>query len=390
MRALSNAFFLAWHYLQSSRFRTAVLVFCTSLCFFLPSFTFVAASRIEGELSARGDSSPVLIGYKGNEFDLTMSSLYFRGTVDDTVPYALVAGIRDAGYGTAIPLFVRFTALGIPIVGTSLSYFERRGLAVAEGGRLPGMLGEVVVGSEVAAQYGIEVGDKRMSDHTNLYNIADAYPLVLHVVGVFEPTGTIDDHAIFADVKTTWVLQGMFHGHAQVEEKDALNAGQEDENLEASAALFIFNEITADNLGTYHVHGDLGDAPLSAVLVFPTDHRALSQLLGDYALSETHQALQPSTVIDTILDIVMRVRAAVQAYFGLILLSTGAFFVLVMVLSLRLRAAEIALAQRIGCSRGAIAAIVGAEVALIVVASLMMATALTGVGLAVLDRMLAL
>jgi len=389
MRALTNAAFLAYHYLRSSRLRTVVLVFCTSLCIFLPSFTFRAANLIESQLSARGDSSPVLIGYKGNEFDLTMSSLYFKGTVDDTVPFALVDEVTDAGYGAAVPLYVRFTALGVPIVGTSLDYFDRRGLEVADG-RLPAMLGEVVVGSQVAAEYGVEVGDKRMSDHANLYNIADAYPLVLNVVGVLDPTGTVDDHAIFADVKTTWVLDGRFHGHGQVEERDALNAGEEDENLEASAALFIFNEITEDNVGTYHYHGDLGDAPLSAILVFPSDHRALTQLLGDYALSQTHQALRPSTVIDTILDIVMRVRDAVQAYFLLILISTAAFFVLVMVLSLRLRAAEIALMQRIGCSRGAIAAIVGAEVAMIVIASALLAGLLTVGGVAVINAMFAI
>ena len=389
MRALSNAVFLAYHYLRSSRLRTAVLVFCTSLCFFLPSFTFRAASLIESQLSARGDSSPVLIGYKGNEFDLTMSSLYFKGTVDDTVPYALVAEISDAGYGTPVPLYVRFAALGIPIVGTSLDYFDQRHLSIADG-RRPAMLGEVVIGSEVAAGYGVEVGDKRMSDHANLYNIAEAYPLVLSVVGIFEPTGTIDDHAIFADVKTAWVLDGRFHGHGQVQEKDALNAGKEDENLEASAALFIFNEITEANVGTYHYHGDLGAAPLSAVLVFPSDHRAMTQLLGDYALSESYQALRPSTVVETILDIVMRVREAVQAYFLLILISTAAFFALVMVLSLRLRAAEITLMQRIGCSRGAIAAIVGAEVTMIVVASALLAGLLTVGGVAVINAMFAL
>ena len=388
-RAVSNAFFLAWHYLLSSRFRTGVLVFCTSLCFFLPAFTFRAATVIEAGLSSRGDSSPVLLGYKGNEFDLTMSSLYFKGTVDDTVPYSLVGEIQDAGYGTAVPLYVRFTALGIPVVGTSLDYFGQRSLTIADG-RMPAMLGEVVVGSEVGAGFGIEVGDRRMTDHSNLYNIAEAYPLVLGVVGVLAPSGTVDDHAIFADVKTTWVLDGMFHGHAQVEERDALNAGEETENLEASAALFIFNEITADNVGTYHFHGEMGDAPLSAVLVFPTDHRALSQLLGDYALSPTHQALRPTEVVDTILDIVMQVREAVMAYFALIAASTIAFFVLVMVLSLRLRASEIALARRIGCSRGAVAAIVGAEVLLIVVASSVVASLLTVGGLAVLQAVLAI
>ena len=383
MRALGNAFFLAFHYLRASRRRTLVMIFATSVCVFLPAFTFLAASQIESQLTARGDASPVLIGYKGNEFDLTMSSLYFRGTVDDAVPYGLIGELRDTGYGVPVPLYVRYSAAGIPLVGTSLAYFDQRGLTVAAG-RLPGLLGEVVIGAGAAAEYHVVPGDKMMTDHRNLYNLAEAYPLVLNVVGVLAPTGTVDDHALFADVKTTWTLEGKIHGHTEVQEEQALNAGEEDENLEASAALFIFNEITADNVGSYHFHGTQDEAPLTAVLVFPNDHRALSQVMGDYAMSPTYQAVRPTEVVETILDIVLRVRDAIQAYFALILASTAAFFGLVMVLSLRLRAAEVQLMQRIGCSRGAIALIVGAEVTLIVAASCALAGGLTAGGLALL------
>ena len=384
MRALGNAIFLAVQYLRSGKFRTAVLVFCTSVCFFLPAFTFSAARLIEDQMTARGDSSPVLIGYKGNEFDLTMSSLYFKGTVDDVVPYGLVGDVTGQGYGVAVPLYVRYSAAGIPLVGTSLTYFDQRGLALASG-RMPGLLGEAVVGAQVAADYHIDVGDKLMTDHSNLYNIAEAYPLVITVVGVLLPAGTVDDHALFADVKTTWVLEGRIHGHNEVSKGEALNPDAADGNTEASAAVFIFNEINAGNVGSYHLHGELDDAPLSAVLVFPNDRRALSQLLGDYALSGTYQALRPTEVVETILDIILRVRDAVEAYFALILLSTALFFVLVMTLSLRLRAGEIALMRRIGCSRGAIALNVGVEVTLVVTVSVLVAAGLTAGGLALLS-----
>ena len=383
MRALGNAFFLATHYLRASLRRTLVMVFATSVCAFLPAFTFLAASQIESQLMSRGDASPVLIGYKGNEFDLTMSSLYFKGTVDDAVPYALVGELRETGYGVPVPLYVKYSAAGIPLVGTSLAYFEQRGLATAEG-RLPGLLGEVVIGATAAQEYHVVPGDRLMTDHQNLYNLAEAYPLVLNVVGVLAPTGTVDDRALFADVKTTWTLEGKIHGHSEVQEGLALNAGEESANLEASAALFIFNEINEENVGTYHFHGSQDDAPLTAVLMFPRDHRTLSQLMGDYAMSPTYQAVRPTEVVETILDIVLRVRDAIQAYFALILASTAAFFGLVMVLSLRLRASEVLLMQRIGCSRGAIALIVGAEVTLIVTASCALAGGLTAGGLALL------
>ena len=61
---------------------------------------------------------------------------------------------------------------------------------------------------------------------------------------------------------------------------------------------------------------------------------------------------------------------------------------LVISLSLRLRAREIALMRRIGSSRGAVAAIVGAEIALVVAVAVALSGALTWLLLAVLARQL--
>ncbi|MEZ4472556.1 MAG: hypothetical protein R3F60_17540 [bacterium] len=37
------------------------------------------------------------------------------------------------------------------------------------------------------------------------------------MVGTFEPNGTPDDDGVFVDVKTTWVIAGISHGHAPPE-----------------------------------------------------------------------------------------------------------------------------------------------------------------------------
>ncbi len=383
---MSHAFWLAVRYLASAPWRTAVLVLGTAIALFLPLFTWQAAEKLDDALMSRAEASPVLVGAKGNEFDLTMSGLYFRGQV--TEPIVFGDRIPASEYGVAVPLFVSHTVGGSPLVGTTLEYFSVRELELWDG-RLPALLGEVVVGSEAAKAFNLQVGDAVRSDLTNLYNIAGASPLLLEVVGIFEATGTPDDEAFFTDVKTSWVLDGHLHGHEAVTRDTSLNADAEQgENLEATAAIFMITEITEENRGSFHFHGDFDTLPVSSILVIPRDVEAHDRLLGDYALHETQQAVRPTTVVRTILGIVLRIREAATGYFFAVAVSTIAFFVLVLSLSLRLRRDELTLMRRIGCSRGTIATMVGAEVVLVVAAAALVAIGCTAAGLAVLESVL--
>ncbi len=338
---------------------------------------------------SRALASPVLLGHQGNEFDLTMNALYFRGEVRDPIAYGTATEVEAAGYGTAVPLYVTHSAGGAPIVGTTLAYLERRGLHVQEG-RLQAVLGEVTAGAQVARDFNLAAGDTVRSDLSNLYNIAGAYPILLKVTGILAPTGTPDDAAFFADVKTAWVLDGTLHGHDAVTRDQSLNPTAEDgENLEATAAIFMFQEITEANRGSFHLHGDIGELPVSSVLVFPPDPRAHDQLLGDYALHDELQAVRPVEVVRTILGIVLRVEEGLSLYFSTIAASTIAFFVLVLSLSLRLRHGELELMRRIGSSRPMIALMVGVEVVLVVTAAATVALLATFTGLSLLDAALA-
>jgi putative ABC transport system permease protein len=269
----------------------------------------------------------------------------------------------------------------VPVVGTSPEYFEQRGVTLASG-RRPALLGEVLAGSAAARRLELAPGDTVRSDLANLYDLAGSYPTLLEVVGVAAPTGTPDDEVLFADIRTTWLLDGRLHGHQEVSAEEALNAeASEAENLEASAAVFLFQRITEDNRDTFHLHGSTGDAPVTAVLVFPRDARRHDQLLGDYALEETLQAVRPLEVVRSVLGIVLRVSAALDAYFAAVALSTLAFAVLVVLLSLRLRAPELELMRRIGASRGAALVVVGAELLIVTGVAVALTSAAVWVGL---------
>jgi putative ABC transport system permease protein len=370
MMGLRDAFFLAWRSQLHSPVRSALLVGGLAVALFLPSFTWSSAGWVEAQLMRRAASSPIVLGYKGNEFDLVLASLYFRGQVGDSIPASTVESLVEKRYGLGVPVHVGHSANGYPMVGTTLDYSGVRGLRL-QSGRSFALLGEVVLGAKVAAELGLSPGDTIRSDMANLYNISGAYPYILDVVGVYAPAGAADDGAVFSDLNTTWLLDGHFHGHGEITKEAAINAEEGVGNLEASAAVFMVNRFDEQTRASFHQHGARGDLPVSSILVFPVDRKAYDQVLGDFAIHETLQAVEPVRVIEEVFRIVLQAQRLLKAYFGLVLCSTMAFVILVLNLSLRLRRSELQLLRRMGCSRGTMRALIGAEVGLIAVGALL-------------------
>ena len=356
---IRHAIYLAWRHLVASPWRTAILVICTSVALFLPLFTMRTASLLEGALLARATSSPILVGSRGDPFDLTLAALYFRGSVADTLPLGAAERLRP--YGRALPLHVGHTASGTPVVGTDASYLDARQLQVSEGRRFA-LLGEVVAGANAAHAFGLKPGGKLRTDLTNLYNLAGAYPFVLEVVGVLAPTGTADDDAFFVDLRTSWMLDGAVHGHVEVTDDQAIGS-DEAGNLEASAAIFLAQEVNDDTRASFHLHGDPSELPVTGFLVYPSDTRRHDQLLGELALDDSLAAVRPVDIVRTIFGIVLRLQDGLNVAFALVAAATVGFFGLTMALTLRLRSAELMLLRRLGSSRYAVAWIVGTEIA---------------------------
>lgn len=364
-----------------------ILVLGLAVAIFLPIFTWTSVEVLQGALLARADASPILLGTKGNELDLTLSALYFRGAVREPIAAGVADEVEAAGRGRVLPLHVGHTAAGAPVVGTDLGYLDARGLRL-HAGRTFAQVGEVVAGAAAAHASGFKPGDRVRADQSNLYNLDGAYPLLLEVVGVLAPSGGPDDDALFTDVKTTWALDGFFHGHRAVTGDDAVSATET--NIEASAALFLFDSLDAQARQTFHGHGDRTKLPLTAILVLPSDGKARDLLLGDFALEERWQAVRPPLVMRSILDIVLRLREGLLAWLGVVAVSAAAFFALVIDLSLRLRAPELRLIERLGGSRGTVARLVVAEIGWLVLAASALAGGATWVALGLLKRALGL
>ncbi len=381
---MTDALFLSWRALRAAPGRMLVLVFGVAVALAWPLLTAGVGWLAEDALLARARATPIVVGRKGDTHDLVLGAVYFRGDVAEPLSEAELPVLKAVSGSRPVPLHLGHSAGGIPVVGTTLAYLDHRGLAVASG-RVPAVLGEVVMGSSLAAA-GFGVGDHIRSDVRDPYDLAGAFPLLLKVVGVLAPTGGPDDEVFLADLKTSWVLDGLMHGHEGIGAADALRV--DDELVVAAPSLFLFAEISDDNLGSFHLHGGPEDRPISAVLLFPEHARAHDQVLGAVAVDPRLQAVRPETVVRGILAIVLRVQAWLAAGVALVIASTVAFVASIAVLSWRLREDELRLMRRLGASPARIRAVLGFELLLVGTLGSLLAVGLSGAVLALLQRAL--
>jgi putative ABC transport system permease protein len=171
---------------------------------------------------------------------------------------------------------------------------------------------------------------------------------------------------IFADVKTTWVIEGLAHGHQDLSRPEAASGviRREGAHLTAGAAVVEYNEVTPENIGSFHFHGDVSSYPITAIIAVPRDEKAATLLMGRYQASgELHQIVRPLAVIEKLLGTVLTIQNFVVATLAIVAAATLATAALVFLLSLRLRRREIETLFKIGASRRRIAALMASEIA---------------------------
>jgi putative ABC transport system permease protein len=369
--------YLAWQYLRWHRWKTVILVAAVTLVMYLPLGLQLLIEQTARDLNARADDTPLVLGSRGSPLELVLNALYFADERPGTFRFEAVEELRASGLVDPVPLHARHHSQGVPIVGTTLDYFGYRGLQIAEG-RQVATLGEAVLGAEAAQRLGVTVGDSVTSSPESVFNIAGVYPLKMPVVGVLARSLGPDDEAIFVDLKTTWIIEGIGHGHQELTRPEAAGAvlKTEGDRIVANASLVQYNEITPDNIDSFHFHGSSAELPLSAVLPVPRSDKARVLVQGRYQSHPELQLLEPGAVIDQLLDTVFAVQGYVLVAMGLVGVATAGVVILVFLLSWRARRSEQDTLHRLGGSRTAILALMLSEVVMVLLAASLLAALL--------------
>ena len=374
---MTSSLYIAWHYIVFNRVRSAILIACVTLIAFLPLALQLLLDESQQQLQSRAASTPLLLGARGSALDLVMNSLYF----DDEVPaiFSMQAAdeLADSGLGYAIPLYIRFHTRAGPVVATTIDYFDFRQLQLAQG-RMLALLGECVIGADLAEQHGLLPGDSLVSSPDTLFDLAGTYPLKMTISGVLARSHTADDRAVFVDLKTAWVIEGLGHGHQDLDKTrdSSVILDRDAGSITANAKLFQFTEISEQNRDSFHFHGDTSAYPLSAVLAVPNDTKAATLLRGRYLDDERYHIVRPTEVIAGLLENIFRIKHVIDSVIAIVGFATVMAIILVFALSVRLRQRELDTIFKLGCSRTTTVKLVLAEIGIIVLVSSVISAAL--------------
>ena len=367
---MKSVLLLALRYLRFNKIKTAILVFSVAVAVFLPLAVNLLVRDYQRDLLARAKATPLLAGAPGSRLDLVLHALYFRGKPAHDLAMSDLDAINASGLAMGLPILNKYAAGGLPIVGTSLEYFDFRGLHVADGAGMT-RLGDCVLGAAAAETLGLRPGDTLMSDPENVLDLAGSYPINMHVTGILAANGTADDGAVFVDIKTVWLIMGIMHGH-----QDAADGRSE----------------FAARARRQPCHGQRGLAPLSGSharerrhrstytatrrrfpsarsCVVPHDEKSAAILRGRYQDPKaTVQLLVPQQVVAETLDLVFRVKRFFDAQSLLVGVAMGLLLALVVLLSLRLRRGEMETMFKIGCARRMVFWLQAAEILIVLTA----------------------
>ncbi len=378
---LRGVLYLGLRYLVRHRTKTLLLISAFTLAMGLPLAISRVVEHVETQLRSRALETELVLGQAGSALELTFNALYFTKPDIASAAYGEAMDVNDTGMAQAIPLYARFSAGGYRIVGTNLDYFLFREFRYADG-RAILHLGECVVGAAVAEDNQIEVGDSVVSSPESLFDLAGVYPLKMRVAGILEPMGSPDDRAIFVDLKTTWIIEGLGHGHQQAAEVPSEQRLSDDGgSVRLNASVVEYNEITEENRNSFHFHGDEGDLPVTSILVLPFNDKGQALLKGRYTNSQDRQLVTPRDEMDELFDTVFSIQKLVLGLLIAIGLATAVLGLIVFILSGRLRSSEFSHLQNLGASPGTLRALIGFEAGFVLIASLLA----TGVVLILVD-----
>lgn len=378
----AGLFHLGLKYLAGNRGKTLLLVFAFTLVWLLPSAIAMLVGKVETHLRSRAMVTPLVLGSAGSDLELTFNALHFTKPNIATLTYRDALDVSASGLGDSIPLYARFTASDHRIVGTTIDYLRFRKFNY-EQGRAFFRMGECVVGSAVATENGISVGDAIVSSPETLFDLAGVYPLRMTVAGILQPTGSPDDDAIFVDLKTTWIIEGLGHGHRNAEdtpETERLSTGS-DGVVRLNASVLEYNEVTPETIDSFHFHGEQEDNPITAAIVIPNGTKEQALLKGRYASSKTLELVTPAEEMNELFATVFSIQKVVIWMLVLVGIATLALGALTFILSYRLRHREFVSLRHIGASPGMLRGLIAFEGAFVLVSSL----ALSGAMLIVVD-----
>ena len=369
-----SLFSIAWKSIRQRGLASTLTGLSVALGTMLMVAVLVVFGIVDQTFAQRSFGYNLIVGPKGSDLDLVLSTVYRIRPSTATLPYKYYLDLKDRTprVTEAVPI-----ALGdvteegsFPIVGTTTRYFEvpyapNRTFRI-RGNKMTGLF-DAVIGSRVASQNGWDIGSEFQLVHGGAEG-THVHDEKFRVVAVLAPTGTPNDRTVFINIEGFYHIEGHDRPIDEVENRYVQFYGEESREAFRKATKAYREELEAEQAGGGHAgHNHLHAIPdemkeVSSVLINTRTDEAAIMMTGKLKRGFQAQAVNPiqpmrrlmTTFVGSFKNLLMVLTAMIIAVSGI-----GIFVSIYN--SMADRRKEIAIMRALGASRQTIFLIVVAE-----------------------------
>ncbi len=189
------------------------------------SILILLQKQFEEKFSSSMDNIDLVLGAKGSPLQLILSSVYQIDAPPGNISYTEAeAWMNKPMVESAVPLAYGDNYLGYKIVGTTENYTKHFGLKIQQG-TLFAKDFEVIVGSNIAANIGLKIGDTFFGTHGDVEEGEVHDHHAYKVVGILAPSGKVADQLILSNISSVWHM----HDHEHEDHTEEAHVHAEDE-----------------------------------------------------------------------------------------------------------------------------------------------------------------
>lgn len=212
-----NLMRLAWRNIAFKPLNTALSLILLAFGVGIISLLLLLESSLQEEFDRNIKDIDMVLGAKGSPLQLILANVYHIDAPTGNISRADAQRVIKHPYiDKAIPLAYGDNYRSYRIVGTTHDYPAHYEVTVAQG-RLWEAPFEATIGSKVAAEGGLKIGDTFYSAH-GLEDESDVHKdHAFTIVGIFAESGCVVDQLILTPMESIWNV----HEHPEVEGEEA-------------------------------------------------------------------------------------------------------------------------------------------------------------------------
>ena len=304
---------LSWRYLWSRPLAASLNLLLLTLGLASITFVLLVSQQITRAFERDLAGIDVVVGAKGSPMQLILSGVFHIDAPTGNVPLAAVRELeKNPQVARVIPISLGDSFRGFRIVGTSFDYPKLYSATLADGTLWTQPM-QAVVGSQVARQTGLKVGDSFAGAH-GLGAGGESHGKVMYrVSGVLAASGSVLDRLVLTATESVWKV------HETDTALDAEDQKVLEEERELTLALIQYK------------------SPLAAV-TFPRFVNSTTEM----------QAAAPALEITRLLSMIGVGTDVLKALAGVLLLTAGLSVFIALWSAVRERRADLALLRMLG------------------------------------------